>query len=243
MELFLAAWLASALAVSAPEPAQVLPPSDESVYVVQERAYVKRHHLEVTPIVFSTLNPTFVGYTGAALSVAYHVRENLALELNTSVPGLFYAYYSDMAWELHNFAQLGPQDVDLKQMDYFGALSLQFAALYGKLSFYDWLLDYDLYLSAGMGLARTLETCLPSQSGCSSEIGVGVGVRPPALFADRNKLAANLGLGMRFFFNDHMGLRLEVRDVAYADRRDTDAATSTDIRNNLLFFLGLSLMI
>ena len=158
MGIFVAAlWLMSSGVAMSDDTGLVLPPAaDESVYVVQERAYLKRGYLEVTPIFYTSLNGKFVGYTGAAVAVAYHLRENFALELTSSIPGLFFATFSDLSWELYDYAQLGPPAVDLKQMSYFGALSLQFSALYGKLSLYNLLLDYDFYVSGrGWGRAPT----------------------------------------------------------------------------------------
>jgi outer membrane beta-barrel protein len=217
---------------------------DESIYVVQERSYSKSGKFELTPMFFTALNPKFVGYLGAAVAGAYHLRENLAIEVLSSIPYGMYTYYSNLVAEVYNYEGLTPEDVDLKRMTYFGGASLQFSAVYGKVRFYDWLMDYDFYVSAGFGYARTLETCNPERDeGCSDKKEIGRGFMAPREAIDRHKLAGNLGGGARFFFADALGVRFEVRDVTYADRARVNNTTSTDIRNNLLFFLGLSLMI
>ncbi len=220
---------------AAPEPAAA---ADESIYVVQRRAYSKSGRFELTPSAFTSLNNKFVGHAGVALSAAYHLRENFAIEVTTSVPYLYYKFYSGLVYEVREL-DLTPEEVDLKQMTYFGAASLQYSALYGKLDFYGHLVDYDFYVTAGTGIASTLEVCYTDESGCSEPVIEGLGQRTPES-ADKMKITGNLGGGLRVFFSDRFGLRAEVRDIAYADRTVAHQKVTTDIRNNVIFFLGLS---
>lgn len=220
------------------------PDADESIYIVQRRAYSKSGKFELTGSGFFSLNNKFVGYAGGALAAAYHIRENFAIELMSSVP--FASYYSDLVIEVRQLdPPLEPQRVDLKQMTYFGALSAQFSALYGKFDFYGWLVDYDFYATGGFGLASTREVCTPPNQGtCGQAVaGIGYGQRTPEQAADQFKLAANIGGGARIFFADFIGLRLELRDIVYADRAADAQGTTTDIRNNLLMFTGLSFLL
>lgn len=233
-----------ALAEEGPsDAAPVKKKNDESIYVLQQRNYSKKGQFEVTPMFYTAVNPKFVGYVGASLSAAYHVRENLAFELTSAVPYLSRAYYSDLVYEVYQYEKLTPEEVDLKQMNYFATASLQFSALYGKFDFYDQPMDYDFYVTAGFGYAQTLETCVPNRGDCSKEVDVGRGLRRPSKSSDAHKALGNLGAGMRLFFSDSIGLRIEVRDMAYADRNVKTGQTSTDIRNNLLMFMGLSFLI
>lgn len=218
---------------------------DESIYVVQERGFSKSEKLEVDVFLTTKVNPKFVGYIGVGLSAALHLRENFAIEVNTTIPidFAFQSFYSDLVYEVFTYEDLAPQKVDLKVMTYAGSLNMQFSALYGKLSFYSWLLDYDLYVSAGVGVARTLQSCFPTnQDGCSEEFDVGRGLREQADFTDVWKLTGNIGGGLRFFFSDFMGIRFELRDIVYSDRDIQDNETSTDIRNNLMFSSGVSFL-
>jgi outer membrane beta-barrel protein len=217
--------------------------TDESVYVLQKRAYSKKGKFEVTPMFFTAANPKFVGYAGAAVSASYHWRENLAVELVSSIPYVGTAYYSDMVFEVYQYEKLAAEDVDLKQMSYFGTANLQFTPLYGKLEFYNWLVDYDFYVSGGVGLVQTMETCVPNRDGCGSEVDVGRGLRKPMAGSDRNKFAGSIGGGMRLFFSNRFGVRVEMRDIMYSDRDTKNGLTTTDIRNNLLVFLGLAVTI
>src|SRR5690606_37545062 len=61
----------AAAAEEGASPGSVLPADDESVYVVQRRAYSKSGRLELSALPFSSLNNKFVGYFGLGLSAAY----------------------------------------------------------------------------------------------------------------------------------------------------------------------------
>ena len=229
---------------SSPDAALMKKAADESIYVVQRRAYSKSHKFEITPLFFTTLNNKFVGHYGPGLSLAYHIRENFAVEAFTS---LYVAgFYSALVDEVYNQESLTPEVVDLKQITYVGGLSAQFSALYGKFELYGWLIDYDFFVTAGLAGVATKETCVPGkEQGCSEtpDPSTGRGLRTPLSKGDEWKLAGQLGGGMRFFFKDFLGLRLEVRDIAYADKAADAGETSTDTRSNVFFVLGLSVLL
>jgi outer membrane beta-barrel protein len=215
---------------------------------VQRRTYSKKGSIELNPLLFTALNPKFVGYRGFAASISYHARENLSVELLSSI--YTDAFYSDLVHDVYEYEQLTPEEVDLKKMTYFGTLGLQFSALYGKLEFYGYLMDYDFYVNTGLGLVYTQEPCDPRESDCSDdEERIGRGLRDPHDANDMRKIAGSLGGGLRLFFAEHFGLRLDVRDLVYSDRKvgggtaeNKVGDTTTDIRNNLLLFVGASFM-
>ena len=103
---------------------------DESIHVAQRRAYTKKNGFEITPYFVTAMNPKFVGYLGADFRLRI-TRENFAVEFTTSIPYAFIPFYSALVIDVRQYENLSPQDVDLKQMDYFGALMLSS----GKLSF------------------------------------------------------------------------------------------------------------
>jgi outer membrane beta-barrel protein len=222
----------------------IVPGSDESVYVVQRRAYSKSGRFEVTPTFFTSLSNKFVGYLGPGMSLAWHLRENFAIEVTSSIPGVIRRSYSDLVYETLAL-KLEPIAVDLKQMTWFAALSLQFSALYGKLDLYGHLVDYDFYVAGGGGAATTVEICEPAgQNGCSDPRGgLLYGERTPAERADAVKVLGSLAGGMRIFFTENLGLRLELRDLVFADRTVHNQAVTTDIRNNVFLFLGGTLLL
>lgn len=234
-------------AVTAPAENVREPAADESVYVVQRRAYSKSGKVEITPLFMTAVNPKFVGYLGVGIAFAYHFRENLALEFMTSIYQL--AFYSDLVFEVWRYEDLTPEEVDLKQMLYFNSLNLQFSALYGKLEFYGYLVDYDFFVAGGLGLAITREPCFAGTGSCSEVVDVGRGLQFPGRFFDLVKITGNLGGGVRVFFHEMVGARIEFRTIVYADRKveetqsATQGQTTTDIRNTMMIMLGVSLML
>jgi outer membrane beta-barrel protein len=245
--------LLTAIAVGAPAPPQSAPEgptintalADESIYVVQERAYLKRGKVELTPFFFLTMTNKFSSSLGPGLALVYHPRENLAIEVSSTVPHFMRSHYSSLVYELHDDEQLAPEPVDLKKLKYFGAVTLQFSALYGKFDFYGHLIDYDFYGSAGPGLAVTVEACAPAGEGtCGPDTELlGHGLRAPLDAADHYKIAGNLAGGLRLFFSDSVGARLELRDVVYADRAGDAPGVTTDIRNNVMLLGGVSFLL
>ncbi|MEM6533068.1 MAG: outer membrane beta-barrel domain-containing protein [Myxococcota bacterium] len=222
---------------------------DESVYVVQRRSYSKRGKFELTPMLFQRLNFKFSNYTGVALSAGYHFRENLAFEVITSVPLplLFNSSYSNLATELFDQETLEPEAVDLKQLNYFLGAGLNFSALYGKFDIYGELLDYDFYVVAGFGVTQTRERCTPAPGDEECEAfqdRVDLGTRPPLDSSDEYRLSGHLGGGLRLFFRDWIGLRVEVRDVVYADRaEDPLRGVTTEVANNVFLMAGASFLL
>ena len=231
---------------------------DESIYVVQERAYSKKKKFELTPLFFTAVNPKFVGYVGLSLSAAYHLRENFSLELMTSLPYAVFPFYSPIVYDVFYYEDLTPERVDLKQMTHFTGLSAQFSALYGKFEFYGVLLDYDLYATAGFGITLTKTPCTAKIGSSNASTGagegecevtdqerrqLGFGLKTPDELADYLKFSAQLGGGLRMFFTERLGLRFEVRNIVYADRANYQGAVTTDIRNIMLLFVGATVLL
>lgn len=219
---------------------------DESIYVVQRRTFSKKHALEIAPIGFSSINNKFVGHYGPALSLAWHARENFAIEWMIAKT---FARYSTIVYEVFEYEQLTPEAVDLKQLTFFSTLGVHYSAFYGKLDFSvpvlrHVLMDYDVYASTGFGLAGTREPCTPRRGDCGAPIeGLGFGLHDPADTLDRYKISGTVGLGLRMFFSNYVGLRLELRDMMYADRSIEPGLVTTDIRHNVFFMAGVSVML
>lgn len=213
---------------------------DESIYVVQRRAYSKRGKLELTPLFASTVNNKFVGFIGPGASIAYHLRENFALEL----AGIYaLSYYSGLVYEVYDYEQLIPENVDLKQLQWFASLGVQWSPIYGKFNVLGVLGDFDVYLGAGLGAAATLEPCTTVTAGCTTLQNLGFGLQKPLIGSDYLKLAGTFAVGMRIFFADWLGVKVELRDVSFGDKVDAPGETSSDIRNNLAVMLGASFLL
>lgn len=212
---------------------------DESIYVIQRRTYSKRGKFEVTPMLAASINNKFTGFFGPALSLAYHLRENFALEVNG---GYALGYYSSLVYEVYKYEELIPQNVDLKQLQWFAGLSAQWSPLYGKFNIFGILADFDFYISAGLGVAGTRVPCLTSHDSCVPLDNLGFGLQKPEDRSDYLKLAGNFGIGIRLFFADWLGVRVEIHDISYGDKVESQGETTSDISNNLATFMGVSFL-
>lgn len=236
--------------------------ADESVYVVQKRAYSKRAHLEVTPIFSSTLNNKFVSGVAPMLAMTYHLRENIGIEL---IGGYAFSRFTDATNEIKAKEALEAPDAERKWIEYFVGADIQWAPLYGKLRLVPgWLGDFDLYVLAGFGLAGTRAPCAPSAEYRQDKTGrvtdgsgvQGVSGTCPVAPEDATlphdmKLAGHFGGGFRIFFTRWLGVRLELRDIIYSESVTSvivnasgrSDEVSTDVRNNVFLLLGLSFLI
>ena len=203
----------------------------------------------ITPYFVTAMNPKFVGYLGAGLSLAYHVRENFAVEFTTSIPYAFIPFYSALVIDVRQYENLSPQDVDLKQMDYFGALSAQFSAFYGKLEFYDNLLDYDFYVTVGAGLSTTLKTCALAAGNtttqeCTNTTQVpGLGTRRPDRASTPTKLPAMLAAASASSSRRCSDFESRFATLSTLTGIKKLTQPTTDIRNNMLIFMGASILL
>jgi outer membrane beta-barrel protein len=239
-----------------------IPAKDESVYVTQARAYSKRGHVELTPFVATPINNRWIAAVTPMLALTIHLRENIGLEL---IGGYQFNRYSAAQGEIQDREGASPLDAELKWMEWFVGADLQWAPFYGKLRLIPGVLgDYDLYFLAGFGVAGTRAPCEHSRvyvAGVGVDgSGVGVqgisGVCPDdpgaATLPAGTRFSGQFGAGVRIFFTHWLGVRLEFRDIVYSEsvsRVDIGADgkkvedLSTDIRHNVMFMFGFSLLI
>lgn len=113
-----------------------------------------------------------------------------------------------------------PANVSFGRMSLLTSVDLQWAPLYGKLAlFSEKILNFNMYILAG-------PTFLMYGPPGATEFTVG----------------GNLGVGFRFFFNQWLTLRLEVRDVLYFEKNGRDPAPGAgSFRNQLMTEIGFSM--
>ena len=242
-----------------------VPAKDESIYVTQKRAFSKRGHLEFTPIFGAVINTRFVSTLGLYGALAYHFKENFALEVMGGYSGVPFTRYTEATIEIREKENLEAPDADRKWMDWFVGADVQWSPFYGKLRLIPGLLaTFDIYVLAGLGVVGTRAPCLPNASYLANGQGEepsGQGVQgitgtcpaDPAVAAlpAGIKFAGQFGGGARVFFARWFGIRVEIRDIIYSENVTRVEVTSggrnevisTDIRNNVLLIVGLSFLI
>jgi len=242
-------------------PVQVMrvPFDDESIYVLQQRAYTKKGHLEFTPMFTTLLNSRFVQSFGLFGSLTYHFKESFALEVIGGYSGKPLTRYSDTTIELGDRAGVEPLPPDKVFMEWFAGGDLQWAPFYGKLRMIPGVLgDFDLYVLAGFGVVGTQAPCIAkgNYNGSGLEADgrdvqgiTGTCSSNPAEASLRfdTRFAAQFGGGFRIFFAKWFGARIEVRNIVYSilvNRKQlAGPEVFTDIRNNVMFIFGISFLI
>lgn len=115
-----------------------------------------------------------------------------------------------------------PANVSFGRMSFLASIDLQWAPLYGKLAlFSEKILNFNMYVLAG-------PTFLLYGPPDATEFTVG----------------GNVGVGFRFFLNEWLTIRLEVRDVLYLEKGPADRAAlpnNDSFRNQLMAEFGFSM--
>ncbi len=242
---------AAAAADPADEPAAPeRPASQETVYVVQGKAFLVAGSFELAPLLVQTMNDVFTSHSGVLVSGLYHLKENVAFEVAAGGFGWWDAggprlggRDSEMTIELIEKEGLtSPEKVKFFQFPWLLGGAAQWSPVYGKVSVQDIVLgQFNIYLSVG---AAVLGLQLPTELRVGEvptyiELPGTLGVLPAMA------LATSFGGGLRFYFTEWLGVRLEVRDyvmplaitegVAFEE-----AGPSFDVTNLLLGQAGLS---
>jgi outer membrane beta-barrel protein len=224
------------------------PVLEETIYVVQGKRFLAQGHFELTPQLAISVNDSFTAHTGLLVSGLYHLKENVAVEATAGAFGWIDSRSgaprlggrdSDLTVELRQKENLAPERVKLYQFPWLFAGNLQWSPMYGKVSVHDLVLgQFNLYLSVGAGIAGLqLETLTP---GVAREEFVQL----TSPFAP----ITSFGGGLRFYFTDWLGVRLEVRDYVMplavfqngANAVEDADVPSFDVTNLILTQLGVS---
>ena len=231
------------------------PVLEETIYVVQGKPFLAQGHFEITPQIAQSVNDSFTSHTGLMVSGLYHLKENVALEATIGVfgwwdePGVTTPRLggrdTDLTVELKQKENLAPERVKLYQFPYVVAGNLQWSPLYGKVNVQEFALgQFNLYLSVGAGIMglqlETLTPGIPNKNFVTLQ-GPG-GVLPPMA------LTTSFGGGLRFYFSEWLGVRVELRDYVTPlsvfqsgeNAVDDADAPSFDVTNTVLAQLGVS---
>jgi outer membrane beta-barrel protein len=231
------------------------PVLEETIYVVQGKRFLARGKFELTPQVVWSANDSFSAHTGFVVSGLYHLKENVALELNAGAfgwwdePGVSTPRLGGrdtaMTTELRQKENLAPERVKRYQFPYVVSADLQWSPLYGKVDFHELVLgQFNLYLSVGAGIfglqLETLTAGVPDKT--FVPLNGPFGALPPMA------LTTSFGGGLRFYFTEWLGARVEIRDYVTplsvfqsGENAVEDAdSPSFDVTNTVLAQVGVS---
>ncbi|MCB9649680.1 MAG: outer membrane beta-barrel domain-containing protein [Deltaproteobacteria bacterium] len=173
---------------------------------VQHKVFLKRKRFEVFPAFGLDLNDPFFQHFTLGVAGGFHLADSMSLELHGS-------------WVMGSVKQdaikFVRQETDslIDNPPQFKAnadINFTWAPFYGKISLLgEGILHFDTYLSVGPGIFAT-----------------DAGVNP----------AMNVGLGQRYFINEWLVARVELRDYLFIDTRDGQS----DLQNLLMLSVGVS---
>jgi outer membrane beta-barrel protein len=225
--LLLALFPAAAFAQVEPPPSPV-----ERVHVVEKRPFSESGRTEIALFGPVQVNSRFTRHAGVSAELAYHLRENLAVQVEGTWFAL--AVQSGLTEELAHKVGQAPVASDALLLEGDALLGLELMPIYGKLDIFDGkILRLGVYLNAGLGAAKTRLQLRSSDSVGGRSFG-DAGIRP----------AAGLGGGVRVFLNDRFTIRLELRDRIYSSYvsrvNGCGAADAAEIQKSGLSATGLS---
>jgi outer membrane beta-barrel protein len=230
---------------------------EETIYAVQQKAYLINQKFEITPMGGIAFTDRFVLTIAVGGSLGYHIAENFALELSGAY---MFPDESALTTEILEEGKLTPEIAKLTQLLWNVNLGFQWSPVYGKLQIFGLSLGtFQFYLGAGGGVGQSRVQCTPGMN-LDPNRGFNPDVCPmienvttdevqfvyePATL----RFVGHLSGGFRFFFNEFIGLKIEVKDLLFVSRvfrPDTTEATQrfTDaVRNNIFLQLGISFLL
>jgi outer membrane beta-barrel protein len=190
---------------------QVGLPDDEvmRVHVIEKRPFTEAGRWELSFFGATQVNPKFTVHTGLSAELAYHIRENLALQLGASFFPL--AQQSSLTEELLTKTLEAPFTAEAFLLRGDVVAGLELMPIYGKLNVFDGkILRLGMYFNAGLGVAKTrLQLRPPGKDNLGNDT--------PRSFGDTGlRPLASLGTGLRVFVTERFTVRLELRDLAYS---------------------------
>lgn len=204
-------------------------PLKDRVRPVSGHLFLMDGRFEVSPGIGLSLRDAFWQKVGFGAAFTYHFTEAVGVSARASYNLTLISGAAQICdpvgggcaapteAELSTFNG-APANVSFGRMSLLTSVDLQWAPLYGKLAlFSEKILNFNMYILAG-----------------PSFLIYG----PPA--ASVFTVGGNLGVGFRFFLNEWLTVRLEVRDVIYYEQNGRDPAAGS-VRNQLMTEIGFSM--
>lgn len=206
--------------------------SDETIYVVEAVPHLIGNHFELSPQFLMSFNDRFTNHYGFLVAAMYHLRQNVGVELSG---GYLFGFPSEVTNEIKEKGRLGPEMVDLYDLTWVATANVQWSPIYGKASVLDFALgQYSLYFSVGTGLTGL---ALKRAYDAPNEY---YKLDYPFSFT------STIGGGLRMYFTDWFGARIEVRDYVQAnmvDKKITNLDVSYfDVQNYYMLHIGATFL-
>ncbi len=211
--LVLALVLATAAAVVLPSGAAAQQIEDGTITVIQPKPTLRRHRLQLTPRIGSTINDAILRQFAVGATLAYNPSERLYIggtfewfDFNNQLGGTT-AAYEEVIDQTGAVPELAP-------LTFWGGVEVGFLPLYGKLVLFNKTIGYfDMYVSGGVGAV-------------DSQRGIHVG--------------GSVAGGFNLYFNRWLGLNTEFRDRITIEEL---ASGDNSFTNTVTASLGLTILL
>jgi outer membrane beta-barrel protein len=191
--------------------------SVEDVYAVQQIYALRLNRVELAPSASFTLNDPYASHPAIGLALNYWFTNVLAV----GVSGQWFQFgdpqtrESDLNFFVRRSTRLG---IPVNEWQVGAYLNFTYVPFYGKFAvFNEFIFQWDAYVVGGVGLMRTRP----------------IPVIDPEIreFDFQNRVAFNLGLGIRIFLSRFAGIFVEFRDYAFLEKFE-NLEVSVDDRDN-----------
>jgi outer membrane beta-barrel protein len=200
-------------------------PLKDRVRPVSGHLFLMDGRFEVSPGIGISLRDAFWQKVGFGAAFTYHFTESIGLSARASYNLSLISGAAQIcdpvgggcaAPTFQELTTFGGQTANVAYgyMSLLTSIDLQWAPIYGKLAlFSEKILNFNMYLLLGPSFLLYGPNSTPTVGG-------------------------NVGVGLRFFLNDWLTIRLEVRDVLYYEE---GANARNSFRNQLMTELGFSM--
>ncbi|MEO1273588.1 MAG: outer membrane beta-barrel domain-containing protein [Myxococcota bacterium] len=194
------------------------------VSVVQKRLFTKDGRLEVTAYSGVVPNDPFLTYLPVGARIGYYFVESIGVEVSGSFSGGSLQLDSGLADDLRNDEDINANVTLLDRQQYRVNAAVSWSPFYGKFALLDSRLsNFDIYLVGGLGLVVTESPDVNADTGREE---TEVDPKPEGV----------LGIGMRFFVNEYLSLRLDYRQGIF-EKVGGGVSTPSEISLGVSFFL------
>ena len=222
----------------------------KTVNVVQNRFFLKQDRMELTPILgYVPNNPMVKRYVGGLLG-AYHFSETFAAEGaflyapdlgQSDLKGLTHTLVDIAKVEDDTSSQKFQQPLDKMVMG--ATFAARWAPFYGKINLIgETVLNFDVYGVAGMGMLSLQSYYAVYDKNIDQAPFTNLVINEKKVV-----LTPNFGMGLNFFINQTMSLKIDGRSYFYVGKKpqyDPDeAVTESRLYNNFVASLGLSIFV
>lgn len=221
---------------------------EETIYAVQRKAYLINNKFEITVGGSLKVGDRFVQNFSVLGGLTYHLAENFGVEL---YGGYMFPGESGLTKEILREGSLTPERAKLTQMLWNVGVGVQWSPIYGKIHLFDTALgNFNFYLGAGAGFGQTRVSCSPGfpldpqrnfeNPNCGDIPEGKMFVYEPSTL----RFIGSVSGGFRFYFNNFIGVKVEVRDYIFVARVfRPDEGLDDAVRNNVHLNLGVSFLL